>query len=268
MFDISKKAKEGLIKYGLGFLLLGTFYNFIIHAALGAVGAAFLGLFGVFMVNWFPLISRAIVTGRIKAALWWVRMNPIEDMIERQETYSARYKKLLDHRIEYGTSLSSLSRRCDDFYSKFPTADSTMRDSLAAYVDVYRKIGITLEKIRLDLEAGANKIEQATALYEMGQLGQKMGKILRLFNEADPGDKLRERVAIEAVWSSIDQGLLQLEAGVKNGDFDMTTAPAASPKTQPEVLENAPTSGSASGLPWGQITTETPNRVNARKSNF
>lgn len=212
---MKREKVEASVKWGLGAVLFGLGLYAAGWLIVSTIQLAVVGVILLALYNYAPSVARAMATGNIKFMLWWVRENPIEELIMQRVDSERQIQKL----AHSGASIKAETRNYADkvrgFVAKgFGNAEEYI-ETLARMHFVCNKQDEALEQAKKDLAQFDLVIEEAQGIWEMGLATEKANRLLMGFMRPDPMAQLRKRTALEAVQKKLNSSLSMLDATVR-----------------------------------------------------
>lgn len=179
----------------------------------GLVGLALAGLLGLAIVNFAPVAAMKFANWRLKAIKAEASRSPVETM---QAVYQEKDDALTAFaaRVEdFATEVLNFDDKLAGFSKEFPGEAERFRATAAAMRELLERRRMRLTQARAELRNFAAEIRKADAIWKMGLAAASMHKAAGM-TEDDFMQRIKTETAIDAVQSSLNRALAQLETSL------------------------------------------------------
>lgn len=211
---MDKHNLEKYLKYGLGVILIGIggFAGLFLIKSIVALAITIVG--GLALWNFTPVIAQAMAQLKIMGHVALARVNPIPDLW-------LQYKKKMEALEESAQAVTQFSQEVKDYAGKLQAfierRPARAVEFQSTHDNMQKVLAIRLAKLRQAKDKLAefqNVIYEAEDVWSMTQAAIKANKAMKKFDGVDPLDEIRQKTALDAVTSSLNQVMAELETSM------------------------------------------------------
>lgn len=211
---MNKQQIENLIKGVLALGVIGVAGYAAAFIITSLVQLTVAGLLALAIYNYAPIVARAMAHGRIKMLLWWIRKNPIEELLLQREEKIKKIEEAATVIASIGREAANYGDRLREYSAKRPAKAEEFAKTHRKMVYVYNRRLKALQNSRLKLMQFDEVIAEASDYWEMTQATLKANKLLRLLDQGDPMEEIRRKTALDAVSSSMNQVMAEMDVAM------------------------------------------------------
>ena len=211
---MDKQKKMKIIKVILGVALIWIFTVIgavVVTSMIDLVITLFIGLA---LYNYTPVLARAMAYGSIKMMLWWVRENPIEELMLQQTQMGNDITTASEQIAESIAEVENYKNMVDEFSKAYPNRAEEFQSRYRQHRDACDAQIEALKQAKLELEKFKGVVREAEAYYKMSQATQRINRLLAIFDNHDPMSEIRKRTALDAVSHSGNKAMAQLRVAM------------------------------------------------------
>lgn len=230
---MDKQKLERYIKYALAVVLIGIGGFAGLFLIKSVVALAITTVVGLALYNFTPLIAQAMAQLKIMGHVALARANPIPDLWLQYEkktgalNESAQAVTVFSQEVkDYSGKLQVFKERRPARAAEFQTTHDNMQKVLAIRLNKLRQAKDKLAEFK-------GVIVEAEDVWAMTQAAIKANKAMKKFDGVDPLDEIRQKTALDAVTSSLNQVMAELETSMTL-DYNTIT------EEQPEAYSRLP----------------------------
>lgn len=236
---VNRQKIEGLLKYGLGAIAIGIggFAGLFLIKSIVALTVTVVGCLALY--NFTPLLAHAMAQAKLMGHVALARANPIPDLWLQftkktgELEASAGAVTLFSQEVkDYANKLQSFVERRPARATEFQSTHDNMQKVLKIRLAKLKEAQAKLADFKL-------VIIEAEDVWSMTQAAIKANRAMKKFDGIDPLDEIRQKTALDAVSSSLNQVMAELETSMTldYNAMDELHAPALS-HTAPIQLDS------------------------------
>lgn len=206
--------RETIIKWGLAGIavIAGGFLAAFIIKSIVALAVLVFG--GLFIINMAPLFAHWMAQMKIKGFLWLAATNPVEELVKQYNDKSDRLEEAAKAIAQFGTETKNYGDQVKDFARRRPEKAADFKATHDKMLYVYNHRVEKLQKSKAELKKFEAVIEEARDIWAMTQAAIKANKLLSKFTQGDPMEEIRQKTALNSVYSSLNQVMSELDTAM------------------------------------------------------
>ncbi len=233
---MEKEKVEKGFKWGLAALVLGAgfFIGMFLITSIVTLGIA--AVLGIAFYNGIPVFAHYAAQMQVRGFLFLANQNPIEDLVLTFQRQYKRLEKAAQAVAEFGRATKDYGDKLDGFKQRRPTRAAEFQETYNKMAFVYQKQLASLTAGKQELANFQEVIAEATDVWDMTKAQQKAQSLLKRFTRPDPMEAIRKQTALNAVTSSLNQSMADLDVAMAM-DYNTIDVVANEVKTAPPAIE-------------------------------
>lgn len=231
---MDKQKLEKYLKYAMGAALIGIggFAGLFLIKSIVALAVTIIG--GLALWNFTPLIAHAMAQLKIMGHVALARANPIPDLWLQYTKKGAALEDSAQAVTVFSQEVKNYAGELQAFKVRRPARAA---DFQTTYDNMQKVLSIRLTKLRQAKDKLAefkDVIIEAEDVWSITRAADKANKAMKKFDGVDPLDEIRQKTALDAVTSSLNLVMAELETSMTL-DYNAITEDA-----DPAALDHQP----------------------------